>query len=107
MAAERGVTPGLDALARIAGVDRASFDEDPRRVLPALRAAGLELLDVALGLGAQDAEQRAAAEARRDELTAALTAAPRPPARPWRDVLLESLDRLTQAARDLPPEGRD
>ena len=68
MAADRTVTPGLDALARIAGVDRHAFDDDPRRILPALGTAFREVLEVALGLDSQDPAVRAEAAARRRAL---------------------------------------
>lgn len=68
MATDRTVTPGLDALARIAGVDRRTFDDDPRSVLPALGSACREVLEVALGLGSEDPAVRAEAEERRRAL---------------------------------------
>jgi hypothetical protein len=103
MAVERvdlkaGPTPGLDALARAAGVDRGSFDEDPRTVLPALRTVGSEVLDVALGLGAADPEKRAAAEERRRALQEHL--GPARTGRPWQDVVGDALDRLARAVRE-------
>ncbi len=96
--ATAGATPGLDALARVAGVDRHAFDEDPRAVLPALRTAGAELLEVALGLGAADAAVREDAEARRRDLQDKLGAART--GRPWQDVVAEHLDRLTRLVRE-------
>ncbi len=91
-------TPGLDALARAAGVDRRTFDEDPRSVLPALRTVGSEVLEVALGLGAADPKARADAEERRQALQEQL--GPARTGRPWQDVVGDALDRLARAVRE-------
>jgi len=97
MAADRTVT-GLDALARLAGVDRRTFDEDPRTVLLALRAAGAELLEVALGLGADDAEVREEAEVRRRDLQDKLGQVRS--SRQWQEIVADHLDRLTNLVRE-------
>lgn len=96
-------TPGLDALARVAGVDRGSFDDDPRTVLPALRTAAAEVLEVALGLGAADPEVRDESEVRRRVLQEQL--GPARTGRPWQDVVADHLDRLVELVREADRSG--
>jgi hypothetical protein len=89
-----GPTPGLDAVARVAGVDRTAFDDDPRTVLPALRTAIGEVLEVALGLGAADPVVREQSEVRRHDLQDQIGLDRT--MRPWQDAVMDHLDHLIE-----------